>query len=104
MLTELRQLLPCIFQRGKPLHVQTLVPQSAVEAFDESILHRPSWPDKTQLHVVSIAQASSARLQNSLPLSRVMLSGKLPRSHFARSSAWATFIPVIERSASSHTH
>src|SRR5713226_5105189 len=51
-----------------------------------------------------IAQASSARLQNSLPLSTVMLSGRLPRSCCARSSACATFIPVIERSASNPTH
>src|SRR5258708_6152873 len=51
-----------------------------------------------------IAQDSSARLQTSLPLSTVKLSGKLPRSSFARSNACATFIPLIERSASNPTH
>src|SRR4029077_522238 len=52
MLAELRQLLPGIFQRRKPLHVQTLVPQSAIETLDECVLHGPAWPDETQLDPV----------------------------------------------------
>jgi len=53
MLPELRQLLPGVLQRRKPLCVQTLVPQPAIEALDEPVLDRPAWPDETQLHVVS---------------------------------------------------
>jgi hypothetical protein len=41
VLSELHQLLPGIFQRRKPLHVQTLVPQSAIETLDECVLHGP---------------------------------------------------------------
>jgi hypothetical protein len=52
VLSELRELLPCIFQRRKPLYVQTLVPQSAIETLDERVLHRPPWPDETQLNPV----------------------------------------------------
>jgi len=52
VLSELRELLPGIFQRRKPLHVQTLVPQSAIETLDECVLHRPAWPDETQLDPV----------------------------------------------------
>ena len=59
---------------------------------------------KRNCTLLVIAQASSARLQNSLPLSTVMLSGNPSRSGFTRSNTCATFIPVIERSASSATH
>jgi hypothetical protein len=47
VLAELRELLPSISQRRKPLHVQALVPQSAVETLDEGVLHGPAWPDET---------------------------------------------------------
>jgi len=51
-----------------------------------------------------ITQASKARLQNSVPLSTVMLAGNFPLSAFARPNACATIIPVIARSASRRTH
>src|ERR1700683_5436962 len=34
----------------KYLPVQTLIPQSAIEAFDEAVLNRPSWPDEVHLY------------------------------------------------------
>ena len=52
VLSEPRELLPCIFQRRKPLYVETLVPQSAIETLDERVLHRPPGPDETQLNPV----------------------------------------------------
>lgn len=71
---------------------------------DESVFYRSARADETNCTSFVIAQASSARLQNSLALSTVMLFGTLPRSCRARSNACATFIPVVERSASSPTH
>ena len=37
VLSELRQLLPAIFERRKPLHVQTFVPQSAMETLPTQV-------------------------------------------------------------------
>ena len=53
---------------------------------------------------LAITQASSARLQNSVPLSTVMLAGNFPLSTLTRSRACATVIPVIARSASKQMH
>src|SRR5690242_12893213 len=48
--SELRQLLPCVGERNKPLHVQTFVSEPAVEALDESVLHGSSRPNEAQLY------------------------------------------------------
>jgi hypothetical protein len=48
---------------------------------------------------VSIAQTSIALPANSLPLSKVMLSGAVRRSAIARFNAATTFEPLIEGSA-----
>ena len=104
VLSELRELLPGIFQRRKPLHVQTLVPQSAIETLDECVLHRPAWPDETQLDPVLDylhLQGATAELaavvhcnarRQTTPLRSCLLQ------------PCTIFIPVMDRSASSHTH
>jgi hypothetical protein len=52
MLAKLPELVPRILQRREPLHIQTLVSQTAIETLDESVLHRMAWPNKAQLHVI----------------------------------------------------
>jgi hypothetical protein len=49
------QFPPRIGQVEEHLHVQALVAQLAIEAFDEAVLHRSSWPDEVQVHTVSIS-------------------------------------------------
>jgi len=98
MLAKACPLLPRIFQRREPStfkHSSRSRPlQLSMSPFSTE---RPGQM-KHNCTSCPIAQASSARLQNSLPLSTVMLSGKLHRSCFARSSACATFIPIIASS------
>ncbi len=50
------------------------------------------------------AQLSNALLANSLPLSHVILTGGPPRSRLAFVGAAPILAPVMDRSASSHTH
>jgi hypothetical protein len=102
VLSELRELLPGIFQRRKPLHVQTLVPQSAIETLDDAFSTGLPGRMKHSWTPCSITYTSRARLQNSLPLSTVMLVGRLPRSARAFSSharfsfrSWIDRLPAI---------
>src|SRR5579863_264095 len=48
-----RKLLPRLVQGREPLHVQAFVPQPPVEAFDESVFHRPPRTNEDQLNAVS---------------------------------------------------
>lgn len=48
------ELPPGIGQRKKDLHVQALVPQLAVKAFDIAVLDRPSRPDEVQVYAVRV--------------------------------------------------
>src|SRR5262245_38573372 len=52
-----------ISHRPELMHVQTLIPQPAVERFNESIFDRFAWPDEVQLDPAPrrYAQSSSAR-------------------------------------------
>ena len=49
------QLTPSVGQGEKDLHVQTLVTQLAVEAFDVAVLHRLAGTDEVQIHIVLVS-------------------------------------------------
>ncbi len=104
VLSEPRELLPCIFQRRKPLYVETLVPQSAIETLDERILHRPPGPDETQLNPVLYYPCLQGATAELAAVIHCDARRHTPRSARAFSSACTTFIPVMDQSASSHTH
>src|SRR5581483_5252350 len=53
MLAPPSQTLACIAQRVEPLHIQAFVTQPPIEAFDESVLDRPTWADEAKLDSVS---------------------------------------------------
>jgi hypothetical protein len=59
MLPKPRQLLPRIFHRNKPLHIQALISQPTVETLDESVLHRPAGPNEAQLYASPFLSAVS---------------------------------------------
>src|SRR5512142_1273241 len=48
------QLLPHILEREEDFHVQTLISEAPIEAFDEAVLDRLTWPNKIQLHPMAI--------------------------------------------------
>ena len=48
------QLTPSVGQGEEDLHVETLVPQLAVEAFDVAVLHGLARPNEVQMHAVLV--------------------------------------------------
>ena len=44
--------LPCLSKGDKPVLIQALLAQSPVEAFDESIVCRLSWPAELKLYAM----------------------------------------------------
>ena len=44
------ELFPRVTQVEEYLAIQALVAQSAIETLDVSVLNRPAWPDKAELH------------------------------------------------------
>src|SRR6202051_1553910 len=46
--------LPRIVQSEKPVFVEVLLAELAMEAFDVAVLHRPSWCDEVQCNLVLI--------------------------------------------------
>jgi hypothetical protein len=48
------QLTPSVGQGEEDLHVETLVTQLAVEAFDVAVLHGLARPNELQMHAVVI--------------------------------------------------
>lgn len=92
------QFVASVGQTEEDLHVQALVPQSAVEVLDITIFHRSSWPDEVQVHCILISPQIH-RLAGELgPLSTVIDCGA-PRSAITRSNTAATFSPLREASA-----
>ena len=47
--------LPRLSQGEKPILIQALLPQPAVEAFDESIVSRLPWPAELELQVMAMS-------------------------------------------------
>src|SRR5262249_10325249 len=80
--------------------VQTFVPQLAIEAFDEGVLHGLARSNEVEADVVRVRHVSIARLTNSPPLSTVIASGAR-RCRSTWLSAAATLTPVSDRSATS---
>src|ERR1700722_12638220 len=48
------QLFPCLRKGKKQLRVQTFIAQLPLEALDEPIVHRPTWPDEVEPYSVLI--------------------------------------------------
>jgi len=71
------QLLSSIFQRKEKLRVQTFIAQLPVEALDESILHRPSWPDELQPHAILIGPDVEGAAAKLAPIDRITRAGTL---------------------------
>lgn len=55
VLTPVVDRLPCLSEGEKPVLIQTLLSQSAVEAFDESIVSRLAWAAELELHAVAMS-------------------------------------------------
>lgn len=51
----------CCCERGELMHVQTFIPQAAVERLNEGILHRFSGSDEVELNASTVDPFSSAR-------------------------------------------
>jgi hypothetical protein len=47
--------LPRVSKGEKPILIQALLPQSAVEAFDKSIVCKLSWPAELEFHAVMMS-------------------------------------------------
>ena len=97
------QLAPRVGQVEKDLSIQAFVAQSAVEAFNVTILNRPSRPDEVELHS-SLMRPYIHRL--ACEFAAVIGGNRLRHAaHVIRRFICSTtFSPVWERSAYAHRH
>jgi hypothetical protein len=61
VLTPVFDRLPRFCKGQKPILIQALLSQSAVEAFDESIVCRLAWPAELELHAVTMCPVVDSR-------------------------------------------
>jgi len=97
------QLAASVGQGKEYLHVQTLVAQLAVEAFDITVLQWLTWPDEIQMHAVLVGPQVHRLARELGPV----VDGDRPCSASEDndlSSAVATFSPLRALSANSVRH
>ena len=92
-----------VSQVQKPVTVQALIPELAIETLDVSVLSRLPGVIKYSLSPLSLAQAASALLVNSGPMSITSVWGS-PGISLSRSSTLTTRCPVIYVSISMAGH
>src|ERR1700683_1185395 len=96
VVTPPRQPLSRVVQRAEPLHVQTLIAQPSVEAFDVAVLYRPPGADKAQLDPM-LNRPGSPRSPGELT---AVVQGDAPRCPAAfhdRTSQCSNDMPAMER-------
>jgi hypothetical protein len=82
-------------QRYKPVSIETLIPELAIKAFDEGVMHRFARLNKVQVHAMLRRPGIQGRAGDSGPLSKIRRSGS-GRVRNSRSRIRHTRAPPME--------